>query len=487
MTYPQKTTLMALIVMPAIVGIGGVVGIFSMGIGILVSFAVAAFVWARYIKRQAKRDTLPQNMAQVLLPVFISYGYYMLVWVVLFGFAGYSYDVMTNQLFGVLLVMTLPYFGASVVFAFFGFWWMFPIMYSITMLVMLVPSLVICRGMKPILSKRVLMFGGVAVVIVGVAAFQFYARGLRFVGRQGSDVQVVQESINLRRYAPFAEGNYLVEMPWEPTIIFTENFPRLDGATAAYPVFAAVAQALFAGLDERTVRQYVSVSQTDAAYRRLINGEIDIFFGAQPSPQQVAAARARGVEFSMTPIAREAFVFFVHRDNPVDSLTISQIQRIYQRRLTNWRRVGGRNERILPFQRPQDSGSQTVMEAVVMGGLPMAQPLQHEWVGGMGEAVARVAVYRNYSSAIGYSFRYFVTGMRPHDDIKILAVDGIAPTPENIRNGTYPFTVNVYAVTAGTTNENAHKLIDWLLSPQGQNFIELCGVVSVEQASYTLE
>ena len=110
---------------------------------------------------------------------------------------------------------------------------------------------------------------------------------------------------------------------------------------------------------------------------------------------------------------------------------------------------------------------------------PIARPFYEERMVFMGGIVVGVAQYRNYSSAIGYSFRYFVTGMHPHEDIKLLAVDGIAPTPENIRNNTYPFTINVYAVTAGTTNENTQELIDWILSEQGQAFIELCGIVPI--------
>ncbi|MCL1883409.1 MAG: substrate-binding domain-containing protein [Defluviitaleaceae bacterium] len=447
------------------------------GFGLILTPVIVAAVWTWYIRRRAKRDALPENLSQVLLPIFISFAYYMSLWILFFGIAGYSYDTMTDVFFGPLFFLTLPYLGMSFMFVFFGIWVAIPIKYGVITLVMLIPTLIICRK-KRAFDRQIFIFIACVVALVGIAAFQFYARSLRFLGHVG-DTQIVYDDIDTRRYHPFFSGNYLIELPSEPTITFTENFPRLDGATAAYPIFAAVAQALFVGLDQITVREYVSVSRTDVAYERLIRGEIDIFFGAQPSPQQIADAQARGVEFSMTPIAQEAFVFFVHYSNPVDSLTISQIQDIYRRRLTNWRHVGGRNERILPFQRSENSGSQTIMEAVVMYGLAMAQPLQHERAIGMGDIVTNVAIYRNYSSAIGYSFRYFVTGMRPHDEIKILAVDGILPTPENIRNGTYPFTVNVYAVTAGTTNENAHKLIEWILSEQGQEFIELCGVVSI--------
>lgn len=50
-------------------------------------------------------------------------------------------------------------------------------------------------------------------------------------------------------------------------------------------------------------------TKTNTAYTRLIIGEIDIFFGAQPSKQQIQAAEDKGVNLTFTPIAKEAFVF----------------------------------------------------------------------------------------------------------------------------------------------------------------------------------
>jgi len=294
--------------------------------------------------------------------------------------------------------------------------------------------------------------------------------------------RIEHEIVRIDRYKPFVYGNSLVVMQETPSITFTENFPRLDGATAAFPVFAAIAQALYIGLDEYTAPEFITVSQTDAAYERLINGEIDIFFGAQPSRQQLEMAYRIGVELIMTPVAREAFVFFVHRDNPVNDLSIEQIQDIYQRNITNWSQVDGRDEQILAFQRPENSGSQTIMLDLVMRDLPIAQPVIVEWMHMMSDVVHYVAIndYRNVSSAIGYSFRYFVTGMHPNDDINILAINGVEPTIYNIQSGAYPFIINVYAVTAGSTNENVDILIEWILSDQGQMFIELCGIVPIQ-------
>jgi phosphate transport system substrate-binding protein len=238
-----------------------------------------------------------------------------------------------------------------------------------------------------------------------------------------------------------------------------------------------MAQALYAGLDSTTVDNYVQCTNTRNAYTRLINAETDIFFGAEPSVQQREAAKKQGVELTLTPIGKEAFVFFVNAANPVSSLTLKEIQGIYLKEIVNWKEVGGNAEKIMPFQRPENSGSQTIMLAKVMNGLPLPPPLWEEYSGGMGDMISEVAAYRNYSSAIGYSFRYFATGMKPNPNIKLINIDGIAPSVENIRSGVYPFTVDVYAVTAGTANANAEKLIQWILSEQGQNFIETCGYV----------
>jgi phosphate transport system substrate-binding protein len=117
------------------------------------------------------------------------------------------------------------------------------------------------------------------------------------------------------------------------------------------------------------------------------------------------------------------------------------------------------------------------MTAKVMKGLELPPPLLEETSGNMGGIIIRVADYRNYSSAIGYSFRFFATDMSPNQNIKLLAVDGVEPTVENIRSGAYPFTIDVYAVTAGSKNENVPRLISWLLSEQGQALIEQSGYV----------
>ena len=65
--------------------------------------------------------------------------------------------------------------------------------------------------------------------------------------------------------------------------------------------------------------------------------------------------------------------------------------------------------------------------------------------------------------------------------IKLLSIDGIAPTVDNIRSGAYPLTSNFYAVTTQHSNANSQKLIDWILSPEGQQLIEQTGYAGINQ------
>jgi len=468
--YYIKTGLMALIVSPALISAGYFGMLFGTALILPVMFMLLFLFWFLY----AKKANMPEKASQVFLPVLAAFGYYIFAWIVSFGFFGYS-------AMGVHIALTVPYFFANFMWSFSGGFIRF--VYINIVVAIIVAAIIIgarkIDGKKIIFDKKILVYAAVFVCLSCAALFQHYWQSLSVLGADWN-VGRVEDEVNLYEYYPFSGSSFLKSLGEPPSVTFSEDYPRLDGATAAYPVYAAIAQELYTGLNRNSVTRYVECSKTDMAYERLINGEIDIFFGAQPSRRQIDMAQERGLSFELTPVAKEAFVFFVHKDNPVNSLTVGQIQDIYQKKINNWRRVGGKRERIMPFQRPENSGSQTVMLAMVMGDKALPEPLREEYIGGMGEMINQVAAYRNYSSALGYSFRYFATGMKPNPDIKLLAVDGIEPALENIRTGAYPFTVEVYAVTIGARSANTDALINWILSEQGQNFIEICGYVRID-------
>ena len=113
---------------------------------------------------------------------------------------------------------------------------------------------------------------------------------------------------------------------------------------------------------------------------------------------------------------------------------------------------------------------------------PIMKPTTETLSDGMGAIIEQVAQYKNKTTSIGFSFRYYVEGIIKNPDIKMLAIGGISPTKENIKNGSYPIVTPVYAVTyKDNPNENVYKLIDWMLSSEGQFIIEESGYVGINK------
>ncbi|MGL4941708.1 MAG: PstS family phosphate ABC transporter substrate-binding protein [Thermoguttaceae bacterium] len=303
-----------------------------------------------------------------------------------------------------------------------------------------------------------------------------YAPDTNIVGGERKREPWADET-NLYSYHPFSRNNKLVVIK-DATLAIEENHPRLHSPIALYPIAAAAVQAIYLGVNENEAQSLVKGGTSPQAFDSLISGGSDAIIALRPSDKQLQAAAAAGKTLTITPIGREAFVFFVNTRNPVSSLTAEQIRRIYSKEVTVWDEVGGTHNKIVPFQRPEGSGSQTAMQRF-MGTTPLATPLKEEYQRLMGGIVNRVADYRNYPHAIGYSFRYYVTTMFANANIKLLTVDGVEPTEETIRNGDYPLVSELCFITAGSDNPHLDALRAWFLSPQGQQLVADVGYVSL--------
>ena len=341
------------------------------------------------------------------------------------------------------------------------------------------------------IKKGLLQLGvclGAAFLAAGLNIWQIRSNILPAVNPA---IESIGHGIIIDTYMPFAANNKLAVPDNPPSLRLTENHPRLDGAIALLPVYGAAAQAVYAGLSTQDYEKYldnpspkpphikdlVECNNTPEAWAGLLGGHTDIFFGVTPSSEQLQAALAGGLDPEIIPIGKDAFVFMVNIHNPVDSLTVEQIRDIYRKKITNWKDVDGENEKIMAFQRPEGSGSQTAMTEQVMGGLELADPLREEYMIGMGDIINAVAEFRNRRESIGYTFRWYSQVQFPSDQIKLLAINGVSPLPENIANDTYPFTVPLVAVTVRPRSPETQALIDWLLGPEGQALIRKTGYV----------
>jgi len=284
-------------------------------------------------------------------------------------------------------------------------------------------------------------------------------------------------NINIHEYLPFEEESKIVKYE-SKTLKLTEDLPVIDGAAALFPVYSAFVNAVYPETTEIFDGTF-EYNNTPLGYQNLAEKNTDIFIGVYPSEEQMEYAETCGTTFVYTPIGTEAFVFFVHKDNPIDNLTSEQLRGIYSGEITNWKQVGGKNEKIAAFQRNEGSGSQSMLKRF-MGDTPIMEAPTEMVNTMMSGIIEQVSSYRSKSNSIGFSFRYYVEGIIQNPDIKVLSVDGVAPTAENIRNGSYSIVTPIYAVTyEENPNPNVEALLNWILSEEGQYIINETGYVGI--------
>ncbi len=328
-----------------------------------------------------------------------------------------------------------------------------------------------------------------AAVILASGWFSYSSRPSWKYRGHGFDYMHGYSSTDFTGYHVYSDPSLLAALD-HPAALCIENeedMPVMDGAEACYPLYAAVAKAIYKDIDKIEVPEpsdpeilyhngkIVTFTNTVRGYYRLIYHDVDLMFGARPSELQKKAAEEEGEEYVLTQIGKEGFVFFTEEDNPVNDLTAEQVRKIYSGEITNWKEVGGKDQKITAFQRPEGSGSQTMMQ-YFMGDTQLMEAPSYQVISAMEGVIREVSQYANEAGAIGYTFRYFLEGLHQEKNVKILSIDGVMPTVETIEDGSYPLTTGLYCVTlASNQDPNVQAVLDFLLSEDGQYLVRASG------------
>lgn len=301
-------------------------------------------------------------------------------------------------------------------------------------------------------------------------------------------------------------SNMTVYAKWTESIriedISFDNYPIVDGSTSTYSFSQLIACKFldipyswttpyppiewalhysYNELPEQHKRFFVDRvlrSQTHGAFLNLIDGNADIILNHRTmSPDEKTYADAVGVTLVETPIALDAFVFIVNKNNPVKTLTVNQIQKIYTGEITNWSELGGNNADIRVFTRPRNSGSEEVFRTLVMDGLEPADfpiaPIVSMW--GVFPEV------RSYEDAICYTFNAFKEREAQFLDSEVprISINGIFPAESTVADSSYPFIIEVYVAIRSDLNHNsmAYKLYEWLQTDNVNLLLTECGFI----------
>lgn len=253
-----------------------------------------------------------------------------------------------------------------------------------------------------------------------------------------------------------------------------DTLVRVDASLATQPLMDAYVE----GLKDYNLKK--DYTNTDPAYTKLINGETDLIIVTEPSSDELKRASDAGVELEVTPVVNEGFVFFTNVNNLVNGLSLKEIQDIYTDKITNWNQVGGDNAKIIAYQRPENSGSQTGMLSLVMKDKKIKEPKREEYIESMAGIIDAVANYDNSKDSIGYSYYYYATTMYGNENIKFLAVDGVSPNHDTIKDESYPLITAYYIVTLkGTKNTAVSKVKKAMLESEGQEIARNAGYIEI--------
>ncbi len=248
---------------------------------------------------------------------------------------------------------------------------------------------------------------------------------------------------------------------------------RLKGSDTMYVLSRHWAESYMKTHPQTSV--YYEGGGTGSGARALANGSVDICTASRPlRPEEaqilVDFTGSLGVSHR---VAKDALCIYLHPANPVNSLTLEQVEKIYLGEIINWDQVGGNNAAIELYDRLPNSGTHLYLREHVLDG----EAFHAEHILSVASAADMVAQVSEDVNAIGYG------GIIQHPGIKFSKINNIEPMPENIQNDSYPIIRYLYLYTPNTPQGHVKRFIDWVLGPQGQAIVEQTGFFPIWQDS----
>ena len=268
-------------------------------------------------------------------------------------------------------------------------------------------------------------------------------------------------------------------------ILAKNELPKLDAVGISQSLMTAVIKDFTQ--DNNISEKELNYSSSEEGFNKLLNGDIDVLFSTYPTEEMISIAETQGINLSITPIAKDGLVFFVNSANPVDSLKVSDIQKIYMGDVKKWSEVGGDDLNIKAFQYPDNSSTQEEMTTNVMKKLKIIDaPKDVFYNKKFGDINDLIGLYDNTKEALGYTYYYEAKLLYDIDDekedaVKILKINNVEPNYDTIKSEKYPIIVNYYMIKNENNDaENVNIFTNAVLSDRGKSAIKGAGYVENE-------
>ena len=234
-----------------------------------------------------------------------------------------------------------------------------------------------------------------------------------------------------------------------------------DGSTSMEKVIGALGES-FEGENSKATFTY-NPTGSSAGITAVAEGRCDIGLASRALKDE---EKSQGLK--ETVLAYDGIAVIVNPENGVDGLTIEHIADIYTGKITNWKDVGGSDAEIVLIGREAGSGTRDGFESIT--GTEDACKYRQE-LSSTGDVITTVA---NNPNAIGYASLASIK-----DTVKALEVDGVAPSEDTVKDGTYKVQRPFMLITKTDTqlSDAAQAFFDYVTSADANAVISAAGAV----------
>jgi len=236
--------------------------------------------------------------------------------------------------------------------------------------------------------------------------------------------------------------------------VSAEGMLRYAGATTLQRYFMPEVARIFTG--ETGIKVLIEGGNTGPGISALLNGEVDM---AGAGRHLTAAEKSKGLVEHL--LGWDVLAIVVHEKNPLESLTLTQLQGIFSGETSNWHEVGGSNGPIVVVTSPQGSGMRSAVKDLI---LKEKKVFSREIVSAIvAESDQQVSMFPGGITALSRS-------MLNAEHVKAIKIDGVEPTPAKIADGSYPLAKPLALVTKGApqVQSDLARFIALVYSPEGK-------------------
>ena len=241
------------------------------------------------------------------------------------------------------------------------------------------------------------------------------------------------------------------------------------GSTTAFPIVQATAEAYMNIYPGTNIS--VRGGGSGLGIKSIIMESIDIGNASRKvNERENILIKKKQNELLETAIAIDAITIIVHKDNPINDISLKSLRLIYSGKMTSWNELGGDDLEIVVISRDVSSGSFEVFNHTVLHSDLL---INNSMRLASNNAVATTVNYTK--GAIGYIGLGYV-----NDGLKVLTIGGVLPSKRTAQDYEYPLTRKLYMYTTKSRSEASQDFIDFILSELGQTIVEQQGYIRIK-------